>query len=213
MQSSTSVLGPSVKQECHATSLNPLDHSFRAHRKPCDAEPGDPLSSDEEPVFECVKRRLDTPGNSDDETDKDDGDAGVDHGKRLYGKSADIHLVGPTMFWKHLHIKEVTPPDPQPVTHPPDPGTFPRVRRPIYWGPPFPVSILLYVNVELPNSHRFQVGTRMGRRPYDESLFFSFLPRHLPASRSRRRTDRPLLHPRQRGISFTSSTHLLRPLE
>ena len=157
-QLSTSAPRPLFKKESHVTSLNPLDHS----RKSSDVETEDPLSSDEEPVFECVKRRLDTPGDSDDETDKEDGDTGVDHGKRLYGKSADIHLVGPTMFWKYLHIKEVTPPDPQPEAHPPDQGTFPRVRRPIYWGPPFPVSdhpsILLYVNVESPNLHLFSSG-------------------------------------------------------
>ena len=130
-----------------------------------------PSSDDEDPPFECAKRRLNphTPGHSDDEADKDGGDTGVDPGLRLYGKSADIHLVGPTVFWKYLHIKEVTPPDSQQEAHPSDPGTFPKVRRPIYWGPPFPVSDyssiypLLYVNVESFNSHQFSSGNSNGK--------------------------------------------------
>ena len=127
-------------------------------------------SSDEDaPPFECAKRKLDplTQACSDDETDKDDGDTCVDPGTRLYGKSADIHLVGPTAFWKYMHIKEVTPPDPQPEDHPPDQVMFPKVRRPVYWGPPFPVSdhpsILLYVNVESPNPHQTSSGSLNGK--------------------------------------------------
>ena len=160
----------------HPTSLNPLDHSLKAQRK---SQPEDLLSSDDEaPPFECAKRKLNTPEHSDDEIDKDDGEIGLDQGTRLYGKSADIHLVGPTVFWKYLHIKEVTPPDPQPEAYPPDPGTFPKVRRPMYWGPPFPVnnhpSILPYVNLIPINP---QVGTRMGRRPFENSHLLSFRPR------------------------------------
>lgn len=142
-----------VKKESRPTSLNLLDHSFKARRKSSDSEPTDALSSDDDdPPFECAKRKLNAPGYSDDETEKDDGDTGVDPGKRLYGKSADIHLVAPTVFWKHAHINEVTPSGPQPEAHPPDPGMFPKLRRPIYWGPPFPVSdhpsILLYASMD-----------------------------------------------------------------
>jgi len=161
---------PVKKKKSHPTSLNPLDHSVKAQRKSLDAEPGDTLSSDDEdPPFECAKRKLNlpTPGHSDDETEKDCGDTGADRGTRLYGKSADIHLVGPTMFWKCQHIMDVTPPDPQPEAHPPDPGTFPKIRRPIYWGPPFPVSdhlaILLYVTMESPNLHQFSSGNWNGK--------------------------------------------------
>ncbi|KAF9793223.1 hypothetical protein BJ322DRAFT_1154669, partial [Thelephora terrestris] len=131
---------PLATKKSHPTSLNPLDHSFISQRKPSDAESGDVLPSDDDnPPFECAKRKLNlhTPGYSDDEKDKDDGDTGVDPGTRLYGKSADIHLVGPTVFWKYQHIMEVAPPVTQPETQPPDPGSFPKVRRPIYWGPPF----------------------------------------------------------------------------
>ena len=170
---------PLVKRENNPTSLNPLDHSLKSHRKSSDSQQGDLLSSDDEdPPFECAKRRLDTPVHSDDEIDKEDGDAGVDRGSRLYGKSADIHLVGPTVFWKYLHIKEVTPPDPQPEAHPPDPGTFPKVRRPIYWGPPFPVSNHPAL---LPCGHLTPVdppvGTGMGRCPFDNPRPLSFRQR------------------------------------
>lgn len=163
-QPSTPAPRPLAKKENHPTSLNPLDHSLKAQRKSSDIQPEDFLSSDDEdPPFECAKRRLNTPVHSDDEMDKNDGDTGVDPGTRLYGKSADIHLVGPTVFWKCLHIKEVTPPDLQPEAHPPDPGTFPKVRRPTYWGPPFPVSnhpsILLHVNMGSLNSHQSSSGS------------------------------------------------------
>jgi hypothetical protein len=162
-QPSTPAPRPFVKRGNHPTSLNPLDHSLKAQRKSSDPQSGDPLSSDDEdPPFECAKRKLNTPEHSDGEKEKDDGDTGVDRGSRLYGKSADIHLVGPTVFWKYLHMKEVAPSDPQPEAHPPDPGTFPKVRRPIYWGPPFPVSnhpsILPYANMGLPNSHQHSSG-------------------------------------------------------
>jgi hypothetical protein len=151
-QPSTSALG---KKKSHPTSLRPSDHSLKTQRKASDAEPGALVASDDEGIiFECAKRKLNlhTPGYSDDETDKGDGDTGGSPGTRFYGKSNDMHLVGPTVFWKYKHIMEVTPPDPQPEAQPPDPGMFPKVRRPIYWGPPFPVSdhlsILLYVTVQ-----------------------------------------------------------------
>ena len=154
-----------VSKKGQPASLNPLDHSLRNLRKSSDTESGgDILSSDDEDgPFECLKRKLD----SDDEIDKIDGDAAVDHGTRLYGKSADIHLVGPTVFWKYQHIKEVALPVPQPETHLSDPGSFPKVRRPIYWGPPFPVSYylftLLYVTVEPSNSHQLSSGNWNGK--------------------------------------------------
>ena len=157
---SISALKPAAAKECHSTSLNPLDHSLKPQGKSSDGEPGGPSSDDENPPFECARRKLNfnTPMELDVEADKDGGDTGVDPGKRLYGKSADIHLVGPTMFWKYQHIKEVTPPAPQPETHPPDPGIFPKVRRPIYWGPPFPVRnfpfLLSYVTAESSNSYQ-----------------------------------------------------------
>ena len=142
-QPSGSTQRPLVKKQSHPTSLNPLDHSLKIMRRSSDPESEDGRSSeDEDPPFECAKRRLDphVPVPLDDEREKDGAGTCTDHGTRLYGKSADIHLVGPMMLWKYEHIKEVSPPDPQPEAHPPDPGTFPKVRRPIYWGPPFPVS-------------------------------------------------------------------------
>jgi len=159
---------PLVKKKSHPASLNPLDHSLKARRKSLDAEPGDDLSSDDEdPLFQCAKRKLNTPGHSDDEIEKDGGEPDAGRGTRLYGKSADIHLVGPTVFWKCQHIKDVTPPNPQPEARPPDPGIFPKVRRPIYWGPPFPVSdhpsSLLYVTMESPNLHQISSGNWNGK--------------------------------------------------
>lgn len=97
-----------------------------------------------------------------DETKRADGDTDVDPGTRLYGKSADIHLVGPTVFWKCLHIKEVTPPDPQSETQPPGPAVFPKIRRLPYWGPPYKVRdsppIRLYVTAESSNLHQSSSG-------------------------------------------------------
>lgn len=163
--SSTSAPRPLGKKSSNPARLNPLDHSLKVRRKSSDAEPVDLVSTDDEdPPFECAKRKLNlhTPGYSDDEIDKEEGDTGVDPGTRLYGKSADIHLVGPTVFWKYQHIKEVAPPDSQPEALPSDPGMFPKIRRPIYWGPPFQVSghlsILSYVTMEPPDPHQFSSG-------------------------------------------------------
>jgi len=154
----------------NSTSLNPLDYTLKGRRNSVDAESGILVPSDEEePIFECTKRKLNSgpPGFSGGEPDKDDVNAVVDPGTRLYGKSADHHLVIHTVFWKSLHIKEVTPPDPQQETQPSDPGNFPKVRRPIYWGPPFPVSyrpsIPLYVTEESSYPHRFLSGNWNGR--------------------------------------------------
>lgn len=157
---------PPLSKNSHPTSLNPSNHSLKPQRYPSDDEPEQAVSSDDDdPPFECSRRKLNlhTPGYSDDEPDKDDGDTVVDPGTRLYGKSADIHLVGPTVFWKHLHIMEVTPPAPQPETPPSDPGTFPKVRRPIFWGSPFSVSdypfTLSYVIAPASsNSHQISSG-------------------------------------------------------
>ena len=161
LQPSTSAPNPLITKKCRPTSLNPLDHSIKPQIKLLEAEPHALSSDDELPPFECAARKLNlhTPGYSDDEGDKGDGDTGVDPGTRLYGKSADIHLVGPTVFWKFQHIQEVMPLDSQPETHLPDPGSFPKVRRPIYWGPPFPVSITLsYVTADSADSYRLSSG-------------------------------------------------------
>jgi len=159
-QQSTSAPRPPGKGSRNSTSLNPLDHTFKGQRNSLDGESGALVPSDEEePIFECSKRKLnsDPPGFSGVEPDKDDVNAGVDPGVRLYGKSADFHLVIPTVFWKCLYIKEVTPPNPQPETQPSNPETFPKVRRPIFWGPPFPVSyrpsVPLYVTKESSYPH------------------------------------------------------------
>ena len=169
-QPSISAPRPLDTKKSHQSSLKPLVQSPQPQRKLLDDKPECVISSDDEdPPFECSKRKLNlhTPGYSDDEADKDDGDTGVDPGTRLYGKSADIHLVGPTVFWKYEHIKEVTPPSPQPETHPSDSVSFPKVRRPIYWGPPFPVSnypfIILYVTPESSNLRQFSSGNYNGK--------------------------------------------------
>lgn len=59
----------------------------------------------------------------------------------------------------------------------------------------------------------FQVGTRMGGRPSHESCTLSPRTGYFPVSGTRRRTDRPLLHSRQRGVPSIPLAHLLRPLE
>lgn len=168
-QQSTTTPRSFRKGNGNPTSLNPLDHTLKGQRN-SDGESGSLVPSDEEePIFECAKRKLnsDAPGFAGDEPDKNDGNAGVDPGTRLYGKSADIHLVIPTVFWKCLHIKEVTPPNPQPETQPSESETFPKVRRPIYWGPPFPVSyrpsVPLYVNKESSYLHQSSSGNWNGR--------------------------------------------------
>jgi len=192
-QLSTSAPRPFSKGNRNPPSLNPLDHSLTAQRKSSDAESVDLVPSDnEEPLFDCEKRSLnpDTPSFLDAETDKGTGDAGdttVDPGTRLYGKSSDMHLVGPAVYWKCLHIKEVTPPDPQPETQPPDQGMFPKVRRPIYWGPPFPVSHHPSIShCTSPRSNPIlinpQVGTGLGGCPSDETRSFPFCSGHLPLS-------------------------------
>ena len=169
-QQPTSAPRPFGKGNRKLTSLNPLDHTLGGERNSADAESGGLIPSDEEePIFECAKRKLnsDPPAFSGDEPDKDGDNAGVDPGTRLYGKSADIHLVIPTVFWKCLYIKEVTPPDPQQEAQPSDQGNFPKVRRPIYWGPPFPVSyrppIPLYVTKESSYPYQFSSGNWNGR--------------------------------------------------
>ena len=219
-QPSTSAPRPLATKKSHSTSLNPLDHSFKPQRKPSDAESGDVLpSDDDDPPFECAMRKLSlhTPGYSDDETNKDDGDTGVDPGTRLYGKSADIHLVGPTVFWKYKHIMEVTPPAPRPETQPSDPVSFPKVRRPIYWGSPFSVSDCRLFFCTSIRTHLFpinsQVGTRMGRRPSDKSWSFSLRSGQLSSPRPRRKPDRPLFYSCKRGIPSVPPAYLLRPLE
>ena len=149
--------------------MNPSDHSLKYRGgNSSDTESEGILTSDNEDApFDCVKRKLNfhTPEHSDDEAERDNCDTCGDTGPRLYGKSADIHLVGPTVFWKYQHIKEVTP-DPRPETDIQDPGLFPKIRRPIFWGPRFPVSsypLLLYVTTELPNLRQFASGNWIGK--------------------------------------------------